>query len=121
VTVKGYCPSFAGPEAAAYRLLQAGVPFPQVARTALSCVAKALEKMILQALEAGEPREVLVVGGVAASPWLRARLHHRLAHPAVGVRLYFPEPRLCTDNAVGVGRWAWHRLRADIKDLSGPA
>ncbi|MDI6823198.1 MAG: O-sialoglycoprotein endopeptidase [Bacillota bacterium] len=106
VTVRGYRPSFAGPEAAALRLIAQGTAPALVARAALLCVARALEKMVLAALEAGEPPVVLVVGGVAASALVRDRLRHRLGHPAVGVRLHFPPPELCTDNAVGVGRWA---------------
>ncbi|MBC7338321.1 MAG: O-sialoglycoprotein endopeptidase [Firmicutes bacterium] len=106
VAVRGYRPSFAGPEAAALRLIAQGTAPALVARAALLCVARALEKMVLAALEAGEPPVVLVVGGVAASALVRDRLHHRLGHPAVGVRLHFPPPELCTDNAVGVGRWA---------------
>lgn len=110
VTVRGCSPSFAGPETAARRLIARGVPPARVARAALLCVARALEKMVLAALRAGEPGTVLVVGGVAASSLVRERLRWRLEHPAVGVRLHFPPPHLCTDNAVGVGRWAWGAL-----------
>ncbi|MEW6545645.1 MAG: O-sialoglycoprotein endopeptidase [Bacillota bacterium] len=124
VTVRGYRPSFAGPEAAAMRLIERGTAPPLVARAALLCVARALEKMVLAAIQAGEPRVVLVVGGVAASSLVRERLRHRLAHPAVGMELHFPPPELCTDNAVGVGRWAWQRAQApvhgdDLKGLGG--
>jgi N6-L-threonylcarbamoyladenine synthase len=110
VTVRGCSPSFAGPETAARRLIARGVAPALVARAALLCVARALEKMVLAALQAGEPGTVLVVGGVAASWLVRERLRRRLEHPAVGVRLHFPPPHLCTDNAVGVGRWAWGAL-----------
>lgn len=113
VSVRGYRPSFAGPESAAYRLLARGVPRAEVAYAALACVAKALEKLLLRAAEAGEPREALLVGGVVASPLIRRRLCHRLEHPAVGFRLRFPPPELCPDNSVGVGRWAWWRARRD--------
>ncbi|MDI6893395.1 MAG: O-sialoglycoprotein endopeptidase [Bacillota bacterium] len=123
VTVRGFRPSFAGPEAAAMRLIGKGTPPAQVARAALLCVARALEKMVLAALEAGEPQAVLVVGGVAASTLVRERLCHRLGHPAVGVRLHFPPPGLCTDNAVGVGRWGWWEFARvwGGKDLSPQA
>lgn len=119
VSVRGSSPSFAGPEAAAMRLIARGVPPPLVARAALLCVARALEKMVLAALEAGEPPVLLVVGGVAASPLVRERLRHRLGHPAVGVVLHFPAPELCTDNAVGVGRWAWRRVCPPGAECSG--
>lgn len=123
VTVRGCSPSFAGPETAARRLIARGVAPARVARAALLCVARALEKMVLAALRAGEPRTVLVVGGVAASSLVRERLRWRLEHPAVGVRLHFPPPSLCTDNAVGVGRWAWTVLEGynGQKDLSSEA
>ncbi len=96
--------SLSGPLSAAYRALAAGAAPADVAAAAQRTLAKALEKMVRPAIEATGIRDVLVAGGVASNRYLRGRLAERLGHRAVGGRLYFPEPALCVDNAVGV---AW--------------
>ncbi len=102
--VKGYDFSFSGPETAARKLLQGGTAPSAVARAVEHCVATTLEKLLRRAIEEYRIPEVLVVGGVAANQYLRQRLIARLEHPAVGARLFFAEPRLSTDNAVGVAQ-----------------
>lgn len=96
--------SLSGPLSAAYRALAGGAAPADVAAAAQRTLAKALEKMVRPAIEATGIRDVLVAGGVASNRYLRGRLAERLGHRAVGGRLYFPEPALCVDNAVGV---AW--------------
>ncbi|MHB0886612.1 MAG: Kae1-like domain-containing protein [Bacillota bacterium] len=96
--------SLSGPLSAAYRALEAGATPADVAAAAQRTLAKALEKMVRPAIEATGIRDVLIVGGVASNRYLRGRLAERLGHRAVGGRLYFPDPALCVDNAIGV---AW--------------
>jgi N6-L-threonylcarbamoyladenine synthase len=101
--VRGYDVSFSGPHAAALRFLAAGARPPDVAAATLQCVATSCEKLIRGAVDETGLEEVALVGGVAASAFLRARLRSRLPFPG----LIFPPPALCTDNAVGVARAAW--------------
>jgi N6-L-threonylcarbamoyladenine synthase len=106
--------SLSGPLSAAYRALGGGAAAADVAWAAQRALAKALEKMIRPAVESTGIKDVLVVGGVASNAYLRERLGERLGHRAVGARLYFPDGRLCTDNAVGVawqGAALWPRHR----------
>ncbi|MBP8819223.1 MAG: hypothetical protein KBG91_02180, partial [Syntrophomonadaceae bacterium] len=41
-----------------------------------------------------------------ANQLIRQRLLDRLEHPAVGLKLYFAQPHLSTDNAVGIAMLA---------------
>jgi N6-L-threonylcarbamoyladenine synthase len=110
-SVQGWTVSFSGPETAAQRLVgkAAGA---DLALAVLGCVAKTLEKWLRMAVAETGLREILIVGGVAANQFLRARLRERLEHPAVGARLSFAQPRFSTDNAVGTALLALanHRI-----------
>ncbi|NPV90387.1 MAG: O-sialoglycoprotein endopeptidase [Firmicutes bacterium] len=100
-SVSGYDFSFSGAETQAERWLSSGVEPSKVARAVEACLANTLEKVIRRAVEENGGSDVLIVGGVAANRYLRSRLRTRLEHPAVGARLYFAQPALSSDNAVG--------------------
>jgi N6-L-threonylcarbamoyladenine synthase len=102
--VQGYEVSFSGPTEAALRLVAANRNKGAIARAVFQCIANSAEKVLRKAMAETGIRDVLLVGGVAANSFIRQRLTKRLGHPAVGGRLYFTPPRLCTDNAVGI---AW--------------
>lgn len=102
--VKGYTWSFSGAETAAIRLLEAGTAKAAIARAVESCIAKGIEKVLLQAIKETGLKQILIVGGVASNLYLRHRLKHRLEHPAVKAKLYYAEPRYSSDNAFGVAR-----------------
>lgn len=102
--VNGYNLSFAGPETAAMRLIQAGANPASIARAVERCIAKGLEKTLRKAVEELGIKHLLIVGGVAANTYIRERLQHRLEHRAVRAKLYFALPRYSTDNAFGVAR-----------------
>jgi len=98
--------SFSGPETCALKLLQEGEPAGAVASSVFRVIANTLEKCLLKAAEKSGLREILLVGGVMANTLIRQRLLDRLEHPAVGLKLYFAEPHLSTDNAVGIAMLA---------------
>ncbi|HHV16088.1 MAG TPA: peptidase M22 [Gelria sp.] len=98
--------SFSGPETNALKLLQAGEPPGAIACSVFRVIANTLEKCLLKAAAKCGLSEVLLVGGVMANSLIRQRLLDRLEHPAVGLKLYFAEPHLSTDNAVGVAMLA---------------
>ncbi|PKM85956.1 MAG: O-sialoglycoprotein endopeptidase [Firmicutes bacterium HGW-Firmicutes-12] len=102
-SVKDYIISFSGAETKAKSYLAKGVPGPLIARAIENCITTALEKVLRKAIEETEVKDVVLVGGVAANTYLRQRLRQRLEHRAIGGRLYFPEARYCSDNAVGIG------------------
>jgi N6-L-threonylcarbamoyladenine synthase len=112
--VDGLAFSLSGPEASLSRTIKQGeVPAPEIARAAEQCIANTLEKALRNALEAGFPKEILIVGGVAANQYIRERLVKRLEHPAVNGKLYFCDPVYSGDNAYGVAMlgWAQHKNR----------
>lgn len=100
---RGLDMSFSGGCSMAKRALERGAPGGEVAAAVFGCIAKTCEKVIMKALRSErEGADVLVVGGVAASKYLRDRLCKRLEYPGSGIRLWFPQMELCTDNAIGV-------------------
>ncbi len=114
--------SFSGPKTAVKLYLdRAGWPAqpddPQrrarfVADVAASFQAAVVEVLVAKTLKASEmnrlPR-IVVAGGVAANPALRAQLAAGAA--ARGLELFAPAPAWCGDNAAMVGMAAFHHLR----------
>jgi len=102
--------SFSGPEAALLRAVEGGQMAPaEIARATEQCIANTLEKVLRTAVESGCPKEILIVGGVAANQYIRERLRKRLEHPAVGARVYFCDPVYSGDNAYGVAMLGWQK------------
>lgn len=93
--------SFSGAETRALSFIEQGYPPEQIALAIFRMIANTLEKIILNEYEQSGIKEVLLVGGVMANSLIRERLHKRLEHPAVGLKLYFANPALSTDNAAG--------------------
>ncbi|CFJ35779.1 UGMP family protein [Mycobacterium tuberculosis] len=85
-----------------------------IARATEQCIANTLEKALRHALEKGMPRDILIVGGVAANQYMRERLINRLEHPAVKAKLYFCDPVYSGDNAYGVAMLGWMKQKANI-------
>ena len=98
--------SFSGAETRAIQMYRQGVPESEVAATVLRVVAKTVEKTLLKIEPQKHENKVLLVGGVMANHLIRRRIIDRLEHPAVGLKLYFAEPGLSSDNAVGVAHLA---------------
>jgi len=90
--------SFSGPAAAAERLLQTGALPADVALGVLECLVESLALLLKQGIQDTGLPDVLIFGGVAANGHLRARLPGMVPNG----RIYFGDPRLSGDNAVGV-------------------
>lgn len=100
-SVKGYQISFSGPETQALRLIAQNTAKPLVARAVEKCIAASLEKLVRRAVADTGTKDVLIVGGVSANIFIREKLTAKLNHREIGVRLYFADPGLSSDNAVG--------------------
>ena len=114
--------SFSGLKTAVRRRLELGpVELPDVAASFAAAVYDVLIAKLRGALESREAATVAVVGGVAASPILRARLAEEVPSAVGGVVL--PPLRYSTDNAAMIGAAGWTRLeRGDASDDAfGPA
>ncbi|MDD3853976.1 MAG: peptidase M22 [Syntrophomonadaceae bacterium] len=99
--------SFSGAETRAIQMYQQGVPKAEVAVAVLRVVAKTIEKTLLKIEPQKHENKVLLVGGVMANHLIRKRIIDRLEHPAVGMKLFFAEPGLSSDNAIGVAHLAY--------------
>lgn len=106
VRADGVFVSFSGPEAEAMRRIGRGAPPTEVAAATVGAVAEGLIRLA----RAVTPGDLLVVGGVAANHQLRSLM--RAGLPAEqGWRLYFAEPDLSRDNAVGVACIGLERVK----------
>ncbi|MGO0060877.1 Kae1-like domain-containing protein [Brevibacillus fluminis] len=113
-TVNGFTFHFSGAEAALLRAIEQGdVAHAEIARATEQCVANTLEKVLRTAVEEGYPREILIVGGVAANQYVRERLIKRLEHPSVKAKLFFCDPVYSGDNAYGVAQIGWKMLKSE--------
>ncbi|HJV44453.1 MAG TPA: O-sialoglycoprotein endopeptidase [Bacillota bacterium] len=117
-TTREYSFHLSGAETALLRMIAEGKESPAaIARATEQCIAGSLEKVIRYATQQGYPKEILIVGGVAANSYIKKRLKHRLEHRAVGCSLYFADIAYSGDNAFGVARIGlnkWLKANDDI-------
>ena len=73
-------------------------------------VVDALVRQTLRACERENLHSVLVAGGVACNLRLRQELEQRAQEQ--GIRVSFPRPELCTDNAVMIAGLGYELLGA---------
>ena len=109
---EGYTFSFSGLKTAVVNYVRANPDFSETAVAAsfvAACMDVLIAKLRLAMHEFGDPA-VAIVGGVAASPILRARAQ-ALANE-LGSRLLIPPHAMATDNAAMIGVAGWHKLAA---------
>ena len=108
--------SFSGLKTAVQRVLTEADPPPlaQVADAFEESVADVLSAKTAFAAEREGVRSVLVAGGVAANPRLRARIRERVR----GIPVFVPPPELCTDNAAMIAAAAARHLDAAVDPAS---
>lgn len=93
--------SFSGAEAAAVRMLQTE-QHADIAKAVLLNIARTVTKLIDWAQQQTQLTKVLMVGGVCSNLIIRKELVKRLPQ----LELFFAEPRLSVDNAVGAAVFA---------------
>lgn len=109
--------SFSGLKTAAGRELErlraehgGELPAGTLANFCAAFQAAAVEALLGKALDAVAARraaDLVITGGVACNRGLRRRAAELSAHRP-GLRIWFPHPLLCTDNAAMIAGLAWH-------------
>ncbi len=107
---EGYAFSFSGLKTAVVNFVRAnpGVPVTDVAASFVAACMDVLCAKLRRALEEFGDPAMAIVGGVAASPILRARA--KTLADEYGTRLLIPPQSMATDNAAMIGIAGWHRL-----------
>lgn len=96
VCVKGAEINFSGTETHFLRLIESGVPTPEIAYLVFSAVGDALIKSILHIVKEYGKKRILFVGGVASNTLIRNKIENALGSDAL-----FALREYSTDNAVG--------------------
>jgi N6-L-threonylcarbamoyladenine synthase len=89
------------------------LPLADIAASFQEAVVEVLATKTAQAAQANQARQILIAGGVAANKALRAALTEKAA--GLGIKVTFPPPIFCTDNAAMVASAAYFRFKADKK------
>jgi N6-L-threonylcarbamoyladenine synthase len=109
---EGYAFSFSGLKTAVVNYVRSNPTFAveEVAASFVAACMDVLVSKLQRALEEFGDQALAIVGGVAASPVLRARAQ-ALAEE-FDTRLLIPPQAMATDNAAMIGVAAWHKLAA---------
>lgn len=100
-SVRGFSVSFSGAETCAHRLLKQGTRKEDVALAVYNNLNKTLTRWMVKGVRTYLLRNILIVGGVASSKLLREKLTETMKKRSNVVRLFFADPLLSKDNAVG--------------------
>lgn len=93
--------SFSGPETHIQRQIVKGLDSRKIARGVYISLIKTIGKWLINAVKKGYPRDVLLVGGVSSSRIIREGLRADSEIKNEGLSLYFADPQLSKDNALG--------------------
>ncbi|MCL6590659.1 MAG: tRNA (adenosine(37)-N6)-threonylcarbamoyltransferase complex transferase subunit TsaD [Firmicutes bacterium] len=92
------------------RQLNREMDIPRIAASFQKMAVEQLVEKLFQAAADFQVDNILLSGGVAANTYLRARCHQEAAR--YGKQLYYPDLRLCTDNAAMIGATGYYRYLA---------
>ena len=78
-------------------------PDARIAAEIFDMLARSVAKMLVAGCRSAKTEDVLLAGGVASSLLFREMLTYRVRKGNGSIRLFFGEPTLSGDNAVGIG------------------
>jgi len=106
---------FSGAETCAMRMIKSGKNPADIALGVYLCLSKTLEKWIINGTAISGATDILLVGGVASSNLLRQSLISRLKRRNANIRLYFAEPSVSKDSAVGTALLGLKKYKREDK------
>lgn len=80
-----------------------------IAASFLSKVVNILVKKTIAACKEYNGKTIIMAGGVAANSLLRSRMEE--SGKAIGVNVYYPSMKLCTDNAAMIAAGAYYKIK----------
>ncbi|WP_018249290.1 tRNA (adenosine(37)-N6)-threonylcarbamoyltransferase complex transferase subunit TsaD [Orenia marismortui] len=92
------------------------IPKADLAASFQQAVVDVLTSKVIKAVKAKEIGQVLLSGGVSANSHLRSVLAAELKQ--LGVKLYYPQPKLCTDNAAMIATAGYFKWK--LKQQTAP-
>ena len=95
VTVKNTDFCFSGAETAAKRMAERGTPKEEIFYAVFMCIAKTLEKALVNTAKECGTDKIVMCGGVASNIYVREYLKEKFDH------IYFAEAKFSADNAAG--------------------
>ncbi len=111
-----YC-HFSGAETRVQQWIREGsMRREDISREIYDLLGRTVARMLLAGQKKTGLREALIAGGVASSALFRRTLEERLSRSRSGLRIYFGNPELSGDNAVGVALTGADRLRQHHKE-----
>lgn len=106
--------SFSGAETRAKSLISDDYSNSDVARSVYNCISNTLIKWLIKASSKHHINNVLFTGGVSSSNTLRKMLRLRAENRCRNLNLFFAEPSICTDNAVGTALLCLEKYKLEV-------
>jgi N6-L-threonylcarbamoyladenine synthase len=98
-SVKGTFMNLSGPETKVMGAIAQGMNPYEIAWATFQCISKSLEAIILNTCNDTNLKQVMLVGGVASSHYIRDFLG--CSQKLKGIAIYYGDVQYCTDHAVG--------------------
>ncbi|MGI6584387.1 MAG: O-sialoglycoprotein endopeptidase [Lutisporaceae bacterium] len=115
ISINGFYASFSGPETYIQRIIndrsQETYDAAAISKGVFLCIAKSVEKTVVNAKSKYDMGELLLVGGVASNTTVRDYIGNSSRLAEIGIKPIFSDERYSSDNAVGTAVLGMKQLR----------
>lgn len=118
ISINGCHVSFSGPETHIQRIIRNKIPdnceMAAISKGVFLCIAKSIEKTVINAKDKYNAGELLLVGGVASNSTIRDYIRNSSRLAEINIKPVFSDGRYASDNAVGTAvlgmkQLLWHK------------